>query len=160
MTAAFHFGQASRKELAGVHPRLVAFAERVLILSPDDFAVHDGLRTEAEQREYVRTGVSQTMESLHRKQPDGYGHAVDLVPVINGVKRWEWPPIYRIAAAASIAATELGLGIRWGGAWVQIRGIAHPTAKSMEDLVEAYGARKRAAGKKSFPDGPHYELFE
>lgn len=159
MTAAFRFGAASLKELVGVHPRLVTFAQRVLILSPDDFSVHDGLRTEAEQREYVRTGVSQTMESLHRKQPDGYGHAVDLVPVINGVKRWEWPPLHRIAAAASQAATELNLGIRWGGAWIQIRGLQNPTADMMEDLKEAYGARRRAAGKKPFTDGPHFELF-
>ncbi len=156
----FSFGPASRAELVGVHPKLIAFAEKTLALSPVDFSVHDGLRTEAEQREYVRTGVSQTMESMHRKQADNLGHAVDLVPVINGVKRWEWPPIYKIATAASIAATQLGLGIRWGGAWVQIRGLVQPTPEKMEDLVEAYGARKRAAGKKAFTDGPHFELFE
>lgn len=156
----FALGQASRTELVGVHPRLIAFVERALKLSTVDFAVHDGLRTEAEQRRYVQAGVSQTMESLHRTQADGYGHAVDLVPFINGKKRWEWPPIYQIAAAASQAATELGLGIRWGGCWQQIRGLAHYAPADMEAMVEAYGARKRAAGKKAFTDGPHFELFE
>jgi peptidoglycan LD-endopeptidase CwlK len=153
------FGTASKGELRGVHPRLIDFAQRTLAISPVDFAVHDGLRTASEQREYVRTGVSQTMESLHRVQDDGFGHAVDLVPVINGKKRWEWPPIYEIAAAASIAATDLGLGIRWGGAWIQIQGIQDPTPAKMKALVDAYGARKRAAGKKAFCDGPHFELY-
>jgi len=153
------FGTASLGELRGVHPLLIEFAQRTLTISLVDFAVHDGLRTLAEQKEYVRTGVSQTMESKHRVQDDGFGHAVDLVPVINGKKRWEWPPIYEIAAAASIASTDLGLGIRWGGAWIQIRGLENPTPASMKALVDAYGARKRAAGKPSFPDGPHFELF-
>lgn len=155
------FGAGSRAELVGVHPRMVEFAQRTLAYSPVDFAVHDGLRTEAEQRAYVAAGVSQTMASLHRKQGDGWGHALDLVPVINGKKRWEWPPIYQIAAAASRAAHELALPVRWGGAWVQIGtdALRDPSPEDMAALVAAYGARKRAAGKPAFTDGPHFELI-
>lgn len=162
MTNAFAFGAASRAELIGVHPRMIAFAERTLAYSPVDFAVHDGLRTEREQKAYVAAGVSQTMASLHREQDDGFGHAVDLVPVINGKKRWEWPPIYQIAAAASRAAHDLGILVRWGGAWVQIGTdeLRDPSPEDMKRLVDEYGARKRAAGKPAFTDGPHFELIQ
>jgi peptidoglycan LD-endopeptidase CwlK len=140
-----------------VHPRIVAVVHRAIQLSPVDFGVHDGLRTVEEQRAYVQSGVSQTMNSMHRKQADGYGHAVDLVPYINGKLRWEWPPIYKIAAAVRQAAIELDVPLRWGGCWRDIASIG-PTAGDMEAAVAAYGAARRRAGKKAFTDGPHYEL--
>ena len=73
---AFALGAKSLAELAGVDPRLVAVVKRAIEISPQDFAVHDGLRTEAEQTALVRAGASQTMNSMHRKQADGFGHAV------------------------------------------------------------------------------------
>lgn len=159
----FAYGPASRKELVGVHPLVVRFAELTLEKSPVDIAVADGLRTIAEQREYVRTGVSKTLESMHLPQSDGLGRAVDLVPFIGGRKRWEWPPIYQIAAAANAAAHELQLGgkIRWGGCWefIGTQQLVGAGPEVFEDMVEAYGARRRAAGKKPFTDGPHYELL-
>ncbi|MDO9334922.1 MAG: M15 family metallopeptidase [Caulobacter sp.] len=154
----FAFGPSSRNELVGVHPKLVAVVELALVYSVQDFGIHDGLRTEAEQREYVRTGASETMNSMHRKQPDGWGHAVDAVPFINGKFRWEWPPIYHIAAAMKRASLELATPVRWGGCWQTLADIPGSKAADMELAVEAYGARRRAAGKKVFTDGPHYEL--
>lgn len=153
----FALGPKSLAELTGVHPRIVAVVHRAIELSPVDFGVHDGLRTEAEQREYVARGVSQTMNSMHMKQADGYGHAVDLVPYINGKLRWEWPPIYHIAAAVRQAAVELKVPLRWGGCWRQIMDIP-PGAAAMQAAVASYGAARRAAGKKAFTDGPHFEL--
>jgi len=155
---AFVLGAKSRAELVGVHPDFVRFVELTLKYSAQDFGVHDGLRTEAEQREYVRTGASQTMDSKHRKQADGWGHAGDLVPFINGKLRWEWPPIYVIAAAAKRATKELNLRIRWGGCWQELSQIKGDTPADMEKAVDAYGAARRRAGKKTFTDGPHFEL--
>lgn len=151
----YTFGKKSRAELKGVHPDLVRVVERAIALTQQDFAVHDGLRTEAEQREYVARGSSWTMKSKHLPQADGYGHAVDLVPVINGKVRWEWPAIYPIAEAVRKAATDLGIRIRWGGHWGELTG----TTASPKRLVDAYGAARRAAGKPSLPDGPHYEII-
>lgn len=151
-------GAKSAAELVGVHPKMVEFVRLTLRYSEQDFSVHDGLRTEAEQAAYVKAGVSQTMNSMHRKQADGWGHAVDLVPYINGKLRWEWPPIYVIAAAAKRAAAELGISVRWGGCWQNLADIPGATPDDMEAAVTAYGARKRAQGKKAFTDGPHYEL--
>jgi peptidoglycan L-alanyl-D-glutamate endopeptidase CwlK len=62
MTMPYVLGAKSRAELKGVH---------------------DGLRTAEEQKALVASGASQTMNSMHRRQADGSGHAVELVPFIN-----------------------------------------------------------------------------
>jgi peptidoglycan L-alanyl-D-glutamate endopeptidase CwlK len=154
----FTLGTASLKELDGVHPDLVRVVKRAIQITTQDFSVHDGLRTEAEQRRYVATGVSKTMNSMHRTQVDGYGHAVDLVPFIGGKLRWEWPAAYPIATAMRIAAEEQGAALIWGGVWDKpLRSIpANP--QDMNRAVQLYGDRRRKAGKSVFVDAPHFEL--
>lgn len=154
----YSLGKASLAELEGVHPKLVAVVKRAIKLTAQDFSVHDGLRTLAEQKRYVATGVSQTLNSMHRTQADGFGHAVDLVPYINGKLRWEWEPIYVIAAAVWQAAKDEGVALRWGGCWQNLDTIKTGTPGAMKAAVEAYGAARRKAGKKAFTDGPHFEL--
>jgi peptidoglycan L-alanyl-D-glutamate endopeptidase CwlK len=146
----FSLGRKSLAELDGVHADLVAVVKRAIELTVQDFAVHDGIRTQQEQRRLVEAGASQTLDSRHIT-----GHAVDLVPYVNGKLRWEWEPIYRIADAVRMAARELGTSLRWGAAW-DIDFTA--SQDSPEDIVSDYGARRRAEGKKAFLDGPHYEL--
>lgn len=155
----YQLGPASRKEMEGVHPRLAAVVGRSIASTAQDFTVHDGLRTEAEQRDYVRRGVSKTMNSKHMRQADGYGHAVDLVPYINGKLRWEWKPIFHIAAAVRRAALELGVPLIWGGVWDRKLSELGDTPAAMEEAVNSYVARRRALGKTAFIDGPHFELF-
>lgn len=146
----FKLGAKSLRELEGVHVELVAVVKRAIELTVQDFAVHDGRRTLKEQQEMVAKGVSQTLDSRHLS-----GHAVDLVPYVNGQLRWEWDPIYRIADAVRMAANELGTPLRWGGAWdIDFTASAEPP----DDLVADYTARRKAAGKKAFIDGPHFEL--
>jgi peptidoglycan L-alanyl-D-glutamate endopeptidase CwlK len=139
----------SKAELAGVHPDLVRVVKRALELTTVDFAVHDGKRTVEEQRKLVLAGASQTMQSRHLT-----GHAVDLVPVINGKLRWEWPPIYVIALAVKQAAVELSIPIRWGGCWSRLNALDEP----LEDRVSEYVTARKALGKSAFLDGPHMEL--
>lgn len=151
----FTFGVRSEGELLGVHPDLVRVVRRALELTPIDFGVHDGLRTQAEHAEYVRTGASQTMNSKHLMQHDGYGHAIDAVPYVNGKLRWEWPLIYQVIEAVKQAAVEKGVRVRWGGVW-------DACLNDLDDLeaeVEAYRDRRLAAGKKAFLDGPHVETL-
>lgn len=146
----FSLGRSSLNELRGVNPALVAVVQRAIQISVQDFAVHDGTRTLAEQQKNVAAGVAQTMDSRHLT-----GHAVDLVPYVNGKLRWEWPPIYVIADAVRIAARELQTPIRWGGAW----DVDFTTSDaSPEDLVHDYVARRKRQGLRAFIDGPHYEL--
>jgi len=146
----YKLGQKSLAELEGVHSDLVKVVKRAIEITPQDFSVHDGIRTLDEQKELVKSGASKTLKSRHIT-----GHAVDLVPYINGKLRWEWEPIYQIAEAVRTAAEELQVNIRWGGAWdVLLTSVDEPT----EDIVSGYVERKRSEGKKAFIDGPHYEL--
>ncbi len=152
----YTLGQKSRQELTGVHQHLVLVVERAIQLTTQDFAVHDGIRTVEEQRELVVRGVSWTMQSKHLRQPDGFGHAVDLVPFINGKLRWEWPPVFVIADAVRRAAHELGARIRWGGHWSELTGTTLPP----ESLVANYVEDRRRANKRASIDGPHFELIQ
>ncbi|MFN4288900.1 MAG: M15 family metallopeptidase [Brevundimonas sp.] len=154
----FVLGSGSRAKLSGVHPRLIAVVERAIALTPQDFTVQDGVRTEAQQRALVQRGASKTMNSKHRVQADGYGHAVDLVPWVNGQPRWEWPLIWPIAAAMHQAARELNVALTWGGVWDRPFGDLDGSPEGLERAVAAYVARRRALGQSAFIDGPHYEL--
>lgn len=107
-----------------------------------------------EQKALVASGASQTLNSMHRPQADGFGHAVDLVPYINGKLRWEWPAIYPIAAAVWQASRELGVPIRWGGAWINMVDIKSGTSGAMKAAVEAYGSARCKARKSAFTRWP------
>lgn len=151
----YELGAKSLAELNGVRADLVGVVKKAIHLTTQDFGVHDGLRTLEEQTAYVKAGVSKTMNSMHRVQPDGFGHAVDLVPYINGKPRWEWPPIFDIARAVRQVAIEEGVPLTWGAIWDRP---LNSLSANLEAEVEAYKARRRKLGKSWFGDGPHYEL--
>lgn len=152
----YKLGRGSLRHLAGVHPDLVQVVKRAIEITEVDFSVVDGLRTVAEQTEYVRTGVSRTMKSMHLPQPPtDLSHAVDIVPWINGRARWELPAMYPIVKAMRRAAQELKVPLRWGGGWCRLDN----TKVEPAVLVEAYVARKRRQGRTPFIDGPHYALL-
>ena len=164
------FGVASKKEMTGIHPFLYDVNMVAIAVSEQDFAAHDGLRTEPEQRQLVNRGASKTMNSMHRMQNDGFGHAVDNVPYINGKLRWEWKPIYVIAVAMMKAVKQVNAeraakGLKqhvltWGAVWDRPFTEEHfgTTPESMERAVNAYVDRRRAMGKNAFIDGPHWEI--
>lgn len=157
-TSGYALGPKSKAELQGVHPALVKIVNRAIEITSQDFTVADGIRTKAEQAEYVKRGTSQTMDSKHLPQADGLGHAVDLVPWINGKAVWNWPPIYHIAAAVHKAATELKTPLTWGGVWDRPFLDLDGSPAGLEAAVEAYAARRKALGKSALLDGPHHEL--
>ncbi len=145
-------GTHSKRELIGVDGKLVLIVQEAIKITKQDFTVHDGIRTIAEQRELVRLGASQTMNSKHI-----IGRAVDLVPYINGKLRWEWIPIYMICEAMRNAAKSLDVDIRWGGAWnINLTKSSLPP----KQLVENYVAHRKSRNKRAFIDGPHYELID
>lgn len=130
----------SRERLRGVHPDLVRVVELALAYSQYDFAVSEGVRSLTRQADLFAKGASMTMRSKHLRQPDGYGHAVDLVAVgdldkdgdIDAQDRkrtWRVEIYWSIADAMKRAARELGVRIRWGGEF-----------------------------KGNFFDGPHFEM--
>jgi peptidoglycan L-alanyl-D-glutamate endopeptidase CwlK len=121
----FVLGDRSRARLSGVHPDLVRVVERAITLTTVDFTVIEGLRTKARQQELYDQGrkkpgkiVTWTMNSKHRVQPDGFGHAVDLGPWVNGVIAWgDLGAFDAVALAMHRAAALEGVAIRWGADW-------------------------------------------
>lgn len=119
----FILGTVSKNNLKGVHPDLVKVVERAISLSTIDFRVIEGIRSKQRQIELVNKGASKTLNSRHIT-----GHAIDVVALIGGDVRWDWPLYDKIAKAFKQAAKELNIPIIWGGDW------------------------------KTFKDGPHFEL--
>ncbi|MFY3535579.1 M15 family metallopeptidase [Achromobacter denitrificans] len=125
----FELSQRSLSRLAGVHPDLVEVVKLAIQRTPVDFTVVEGVRTVAQQREYVAKGASQTMNSYHLPQADGLGHAVDLAPLVGGAIPWDdWPKFKDLSDVVKACAAELGVPVEWGGDW------------------------------KTFKDGPHFQI--
>lgn len=139
----FTLGKRSLKNLEGVHPDLVNVVKRAIELTDTDFAVIEGVRTLARQKELMRKGATKTLKSRHLT-----GHAVDIVPVPGGEISWNFNDYYPLAEAMAQAATELGVRVRWGGAWQVLNTHQHPS-----ELVKAYRDKGGV-----FLDGPHFEL--
>lgn len=155
----FKFGSRSVRELEGVHPDLVTLCKATIGNSPVDFGVFDGIRTAADQNALYKRKASQidgyTKIGRHQVQASGYGHAVDLVPWIDGRFQWDWEAIYDLTETLHQMANELNTHIRWGGCWQHI----NPLQGSPENWVAEYVKRRRAQGRRAFNDGPHFELY-
>jgi len=136
--------------LAGVHPDLVRVVRRAAE-GGATFRVTEGLRTRERQAELVAKGASQTLNSRHLT-----GHAVDLAPLVGTDVSWDWKHFYPMADAIADAARAEGVPLIWGGAWGRlVQDWPQGGAKQAQD---AYVAERRAAGRRPFLDGPHFEL--
>lgn len=148
----FQLSQRSRNKLVGVDPQLVAVVERAIQLTKVDFAVTEGVRTAARQRELFEKGASQIAEGGTHVS----GRAVDLVAFIGTRISWELNLYDDIADAMKWAAQEVGVGVRWGAAW-NIPDIRKWNG-TMEAAMNYYIDTRRKQGQRPFIDGPHFEL--
>jgi len=136
--------------LAGVHLDLMRVVRRA-VEGGALFRVEEGLRTVERQRQLVAKGASQTMNSRHLT-----GHAVDLLPLVDGQPTFDWKYYFPFADAIADAARKEGVPLIWGGAWGRtVQDWPQSRAKQAQD---AYAAERRAVGRKPFLDGPHFEL--
>lgn len=105
----FRFSQRSENNLKGVNSDLVMVIRRALEITPVDFIVIEGLRTQTRQKELVAAGKSQTNNSRHLT-----GHAVDIIPVNT---KWQIEEFKPLLKAVKQAADELGVKLRFGINW-------------------------------------------
>ena len=147
----FRLSKRSQDNLVGVRAPLVAVVRRAITLTKVDFAVVEGFRSPARQRELVVKGASQTMDSKHLT-----GEAVDLVAFLGSRISWELALYDEIADAMRVAARDENVGIRWGAAW-NIPDIRRWTG-TMEAAMNFYVDARRKLGKRPFIDAPHFEL--
>lgn len=145
------FSNKSKEKLKGVHPDLVKVLELAITYTKQDFSITEGVRTKEQQAIYVRTSKSQTMNSKHLVQKDGYGHAIDVVPY---PVSWELEKFYPIADAIAKAAKELKVTVRWGGAWINL----NSSELLAKQLLDNYVKARKKAGNKVFIDAPHFEI--
>jgi len=114
------FDARSRRNLAGVHPALVAVVERASEITAVPFVVIEGMRTKARQAELVKAGASQTLQGRHL-----HGFAVDLAAIAGNEIRWDWPLYFKVADAMQRAADELNTPVIWGGSWRKFKDGPH-----------------------------------
>jgi len=148
----FKLSRRSRGNLIGVDPSLVAVVERAIEITKVDFAVTEGVRTAARQKELFLKGASQIAEGGKHVT----GEAVDLVAFLGGRISWELNLYDDIADAMKQAAIEKNVGVRWGAAWnvpdIRLwRG-------TMEEAMNYYIDERRKQNKRPFIDGPHFEM--
>lgn len=163
-------GPRSIANMAHLHPTMVKLAHEAIAISTLDWGFTEPLcRTLDQQREKVRLGYSKTLNSNHLIKADGYGHAVDCVPWIDGKFTWGagsfgWPvstggkivyPFFEIAAAWREVARLENVGITWGGVWDRDLRSLPPGADGMRQAMLDYNARHPG---RDFNDGPHFEL--
>ncbi|ARQ01875.1 M15 family metallopeptidase [Pseudorhodoplanes sinuspersici] len=121
----FELSPRDRARLNGVHPDLVRVVDRAAETSDVEFTVLEGVRTTERQKQLVAKGASQTMNSRHIKAANGFGHAVDLAPLINGQVSWDWPLYHKLCPIVKDAAEQEGVAIEWGGDWKQFKDGPH-----------------------------------
>lgn len=122
----FELSDRDRMRLEGVHPKLAAIVEAAAKRYDGKFMVVEGLRTPERQRELVAKGASQTQNSLHIKQADGWGRAVDLAPLVGGAIPWsDWAAFRGLADTMKACAAELGVPLEWGGDWKTLKDGPH-----------------------------------
>ena len=130
---------SSLEKLKGVHPDLARVVMKAAEVTDLPFVVSEGRRDLARQKKLLAAGATTLLKSRHLT-----GHAVDLVPVIDGKPRWDWPLYLKLAVTMRAAAQALNIPIRWGGTW---------------DVINSTkGAFTTAMLNRKFPDGPHFEL--
>jgi peptidoglycan L-alanyl-D-glutamate endopeptidase CwlK len=84
------------------------------------------------------------------------GLAVDLVAYLGPRVSWELNLYDNIADAMKQAAMELGVAVRWGGAWTTSN--ICEWQGTMEQAMTTYIDRRRLQNRRPFIDGPHFEL--
>jgi len=136
----YKLGTRSLQNLSGVHPDLVSVVEKAIKITKVDFTVIEGVRNINRQRQLVKSGASQTMNSRHLT-----GHAVDIAP---WPISWDWEKFYPIIDSFILAAKELDCPVRWGGNW------------GVKDIRDWDGTAVELNGsyKGKFADGPHLEI--
>lgn len=134
------FSETSKSRMIGVNPRLLMVVDLALQRCKYDFKVVEGVRsieqcyinygkgrTAAELKakgvpeNYARpkdgevTWLIDPLNSKHRVQKDGTGHAIDLLP-----EPYDWKDLTHfdeLGKTMLACAKELGVKIRWGADW-------------------------------------------
>jgi peptidoglycan L-alanyl-D-glutamate endopeptidase CwlK len=127
----WELSHASMMRLFGVHPLLVKVVHDAVGSCPIQFAVTEGCRSIARERQLMAQGFSALKDPYHcRHVPTGQpatGKAVDLAPLDeHKLPTWQYiPPFLIIAEHMKAAAAKLHVPIDWGGDWHTFKDYPH-----------------------------------
>lgn len=123
------FGNTSLNNLKGVHPNLIKVLKEAIKDTPIDFTIVEGVRTQERQQSLYAQGRTTKgsivtyadgikNKSNHQVKTDGYGHAIDFAPYINGKLDWNNHSNFKIIADHIVATgKKLGINITAGYYW-------------------------------------------
>lgn len=126
------FSKRSKDNLIGVHINLVKLLEYAIKTTPIDFTVVEGVRTKERQQQLYTQGRTAkgnivtyvdgvNKKSNHQVKTDGYGHAVDVYPYVNGklyvTEKETIGYLKQVTDHIKKCATELGIEITCGIDW-------------------------------------------
>ena len=146
----YKYSTSSLEKLVGVHPKMVEFAFE--LANVIDCKIVYGVRSDEEQNALYKAGRSSkdgyVNKSNHQKKADGYGYALDILPLPRGINMYlddgsedniRWGQFDGLCHGI---AHMLGIQVRTGFKW---------RATMMESL-------QRAERENTLPDGNHVEL--
>ena len=148
----FWLANECEEKLDNIHPALAECVRNAQAISDTQIMVLEGKRNESMHEYLFEKGATQNPTgSAHL-----YGYAVDLVPVLNGRISLEAEAFDDIAECMKIAARELSIVLRWGGAphfenWADFEGF-------VEDITNQYIDRRRERGHRPEVEMHHFEM--
>jgi peptidoglycan L-alanyl-D-glutamate endopeptidase CwlK len=113
----FKFSNESRDKVWSVNYKLRDLANEVMKITPIDFAVTCGIRTEQEQAKLFKAGKSKCdgIKTISKHQ---LGKAIDICPCINGKLDYgAEADLYFVIGLFYAEAKELKINIRVGALW-------------------------------------------
>ncbi len=110
----FKFSKRSLEKLNTVDPRLQLLANEVLKISPFDFAITCGYRTQQEQMQMYVKKLSKC-DGIEKKSKHQEGKAIDIMVYDEqGIGTWEEKYYYQMAGIFKSVANRLNIRIRCG----------------------------------------------
>lgn len=122
--------QGGLEKLQTLHPDLSRVIRQVA--EAWDVVILETSRTPERQAALAAAGKSQTVQSKHLIQPDGYAHAVDWAPLPidwNDTRRW-----YYFGGFALGVAKEMGINVTFGGDWNRNTQVGDQTFNDLDHL--------------------------
>lgn len=113
------FSKRSILNLSETRIEMQQLAECAIRVTPVDFVVIDGGRTEEEHKINVANGKSWTTRSRHQD-----GAAIDVAAWVDRKITYDPAPYYQIYEAFNFCSMKLNIPIVWGGNW-KVRDLMH-----------------------------------
>ena len=146
----YPFSKSSLEKLIGVHPKLVDFIFE--LANVVDLKIVYGVRTDREQyelyKEHKSTFNGVTEKSNHQPKEDGFGYAIDALPLPKNINMYDDSDIENKLRWAQFdglchgIAYKLGIKIRTGFKW-------------RDNIMDSLARNEK---DNTLPDGNHLEL--